>query len=335
MAFIVLPGQLERRAELYQQIALTIASGLPLPRAIRGLAEKPVSGSFRGPLLRVADRLDGGDTLAEAVGRLGGWMPEFDRAMIGAGELSGRLDETLRLLARSCRDRAASLRAMINGLIYPVAVFHVAALVFPTELLRKLFWDGAVGPFLARKAGVLLPAYAAVLLLAWASQGARGRAVRSVIETVFGLLPVIGGAMRALALARLSLALEALLNAGVAVTRAWPLAAAASGSSRLQRAVQHWPDQLEAGRTPAELIGSSGTFPGEFASLYGTGEVSGRVDEILPQLGAYYQEVGERKMRRAAVGFAWLVYGLAAAMAAFQIISFWTGYYGGLLGGDE
>lgn len=335
MAFTVLPGQLERRAELYQQLALSVGAGLPLPRAIRGLADHPVSPSFRAPLRRVADRLDGGDSLAESVGRLGDWMPEFDRAMIGAGEQSGRLDETLRLLARSCRDRAASLRAMIYGLIYPAAVFHVAALVFPTDLLRALFWEGAVGPFLAQKLAVLLPAYALVLALLWAAQGSRGRAIRTLFESLMSFIPVLGGAYRALALARLSMALDALLNAGVAMTKAWPLAAAASGSPRLQRVIDSWPYQLEAGRTPAELISASRAFPGQFASLYATGEISGRVDEVLPRLAAHYQEEGERKMRRAAVTFAWLVYGLAAATAAFQIISFWTGYYGGLLGEGE
>lgn len=335
MAFLVLPGQLERRAELYQQLAFVAGAGLPLPRALRELAQKPVSRSFSAPLRRAAGRLEGGDTLAEAFGRQGGWMPEFERAMIAAGETSGRLDETLRLLARNARERAASLRAMLNGLIYPVAVFHVAALVFPPGVLRGLFWDGAVGPFLAQKAAVLLPAYALVLFLAWAAQGARGRAVRAAVEAVFGALPVVGGALRALALSRLSLALDALLNAGVPVVRAWPLAAAASGSPRLQRAVASWPRQLEAGRTPAELVSASAAFPGQFASVYASGEVSGRVDEALPQLAAYHQEVGERKLRRAAVGFAWLVYGLAAALAAYQIISFWTGYYGGILGEGE
>lgn len=335
MAFTVLPGQLERRAELYHQLALAVGAGLPLPLAIRGLADHPVSPSFRRPLRRVAERLDGGDTLAEAIGRLGDWMPEFDRAMIGAGEQSGRLDETLRLLARSCRDRAASLRAMINGLIYPIAVFHVAVLVFPTGLLRALFWEGAVAPFVVQKLSVLLPAYALVLFLLWIAQGSRGRPIRTLFESIVGFLPVLGGAYRALALSRLSMALDSLLNAGVAVTKAWPLAAAASGSPRLQRVTDAWPYQMEAGRTPAELVSASRAFPGQFASLYGTGEISGRVDEILPRLAMHYQEEGERKMRHAAVGFAWFVYALAAAMAAFQIISFWTGYYGGILGEGE
>ncbi|HMO65226.1 MAG TPA: hypothetical protein PKE47_08400, partial [Verrucomicrobiota bacterium] len=58
MALLVLPGQLERRAELYLQLAFTVGAGLPLPRALRELALKPVSRSFSAPLRRAAERLE-------------------------------------------------------------------------------------------------------------------------------------------------------------------------------------------------------------------------------------------------------------------------------------
>jgi len=224
MAFAVLPGQLERRAELYQQLAVSLAAGLPLPRAVRLLAAHPVSASFRAPLLRVADRLDAGDLFAEALGRLGAWMPEFDRAMIAAGEQSGRLDDALRLLARSCRERAASLRATLNGLIYPAAVFHVMVLIVPVGRLTRAVWEGEWAAFFLQKLAVLGPLYALGAGVLWLTRDARGRAVRSLLERVFAAVPLLGGAQRALNLSRLSLALHGLLNAGVPALRAWPLA---------------------------------------------------------------------------------------------------------------
>jgi type II secretory pathway component PulF len=262
-------------------------------------------------------------------------MPEFDRAMVASGEQSGRLDDALRLLARTCRERAASLRATLNGLIYPAAVFHVAVLIMPTTYLSRAFWEGEWGAFLAHKVAVLVPLYVLVAALLWLTRDARGRAWRAVLERVFALVPLLGGAQRALTVSRLSLALHGLFNAGVPALRAWPLAAAASGSPGLERVVVAWRPALEAGATPAELVLESGAFPPQFASLYHTGEVSGRIDEVLPRLAAHYQEEGERKLRQAAAGFTWLVYGTVVALAAWQVISFWSGYYGAILGVGE
>ena len=64
-----------------------------------------------------------------------------------------------------------------------------------------------------------------------------------------------------LALSRLAAALEALISAGVNIVEAWDLAATASGSPALRRAVATWKPQLAAGRTPAELVRACPLFP--------------------------------------------------------------------------
>jgi general secretion pathway protein F/type IV pilus assembly protein PilC len=137
----------------------------------------------------------------------------------------------------------------------------------------------------------------------------------------------VGAARRSLALARLSSALEALVSAGVTILESWQLAAAASGSPALHRAVIGWQPRLAAGVTPADALGSTNEFPELFASMYRTGEYTGKLDDTLRRLHALYLDEGERKLKALAVWLPKIAYLLVAGMIAWRVVNFYTGYF--------
>ncbi len=94
-------------------------------------------------------------------------------------------------------------------------------------------------------------------------------------------IPVLGTARHYLALSRLAAALEALISAGVNIFEAWDLAAAASGSPALRRAVADWRPKITAGQMPSEAVRACRLFPEMFANFYASGEISGKLDESL------------------------------------------------------
>jgi type II secretory pathway component PulF len=128
-------------------------------------------------------------------------------------------------------------------------------------------------------------------------------------------------------LSRLAAALEALISAGVTIIEAWELAATASGSPALRRAVLAWKPQLLSGKMPAEAVGGCSLFPEMFANLYASGEVSGKLDESLGRLRQYYQEEGTRKLHAVAQWTPRIIYLLVALMIAYRVIQYWTGYF--------
>mgnify|MGYP001616869486 CR=1 FL=1 len=147
---------------------------------------------------------------------------------------------------------------------------------------------------------------------------------------------MLGAARRHLALARLSAALEALLNAGVSKINAWELAAAASGSPALRRAVLAWRPRLEEdGQPPSEVLSECTEFPEMFANQYHTGEISGTLDDTLRRLQRYYQEEGSRKLQMLSEWAPRLVYMAIMIVIAHQVVSFWVGYYNGILNAFE
>jgi type II secretory pathway component PulF len=330
MAFIVTPRLLAQRAELYQQLASLLSAGVGMLQALDLLLRSPPARSFREPLFRTHQQIQEGYTFAEALGSQTGWLPAFDLALIKAGEQSGRLAECCRLMAGYYEERAQLIRRVLGDLAYPLLIIHVAILIFPTSQLAGLLQDTSPAQFAVGKLSLLLPAYAAAFLLLFAAQAKRAEPVRAFLERLFSCIPMIGTARRQLALARLSAALEALISAGVTIIEAWDLSANASGSPLLRRTVSRWRASLEAGRTPGELLAESAAFPEFFSNLYATGEISGQLDDTLRRLHRHYQDEASRKLRLIAQWVPLLIYLVAAGVIAWQIITFWTGYYRGI-----
>jgi type II secretory pathway component PulF len=121
--------------------------------------------------------------------------------------------------------------------------------------------------------------------------------------------------------------LEALITAGVTLFEAWDLAAAASGSPALRRAVSRWKPQFQSGVTPAEAVRESREFPELFAKLYHTGEVTGSLDETLRRLHALYREEAGRQLQALAEWVPKLIYFGVALMVAWMVVRFWMNYF--------
>lgn len=330
MALIVTPGQLNRRAELYQQLAQLTAAGLGLVGSLEQLHRHPPARSFRVPLQTILDGLAQGYTFAESAARVPDWLPEFDLALVDAGERSGRLDVCFRALAGFYHERARLIKQMIGQMIYPVVMIHVAAFVFLIVLpfaQAGLNFDAGLVWLFIRALLILSPLYLGTALLIFVLQSQHGEVWRGWVEQLLRPIPILGPARRELALARLAMALEALLSAGVDIIAAWELAAAVSGSPALRRTVRAWRANVHAGQTPAEAVSASGGFPDMFTNQYASGEISGKLDEVLRRLHAYYQEEGSRKLQLLAQWLPRGVYLLVALLIAYRIVSFYAGYF--------
>jgi type IV pilus assembly protein PilC len=324
MPLIITPGQLNQRAELYHQLGIMLTAGITLPQALEQ-AERNAPRALRPTIHKLLEFLREGLTLTDALVELGRWIPSFDAALLEAGERSGRLDASFKLLALYYRERAQMARQMISDLLYPLFIFHFAVFIFP---FIDWFKTNNTVLFLATEVGILAPLYALAFFILYACQGRHGERWRALIENLLHPVPVLGTARRFLALARLAAALEALLTAGVPIIDAWELAATASGSPELRRVVLNWKEPLAQGSTPAELVSRTRAFPELFASLYHTGEIAGKLDETLLRLHTLYQDEGSRKLRAVATWSPKLLYFGVMLIVAYKIISFYAGMYG-------
>ncbi len=328
MGLITTPREYAGRAEMYHRLAQLLSAGFTIIRATHELVRTPPLRSFREPLNRIRLALENGMTFAEAAQNTGGWIPQLDLALLRVGEETGKLDLIFQVLARYYQERAMLSRTVIAEMIYPALLLHVAVLLLGFVQFVKS-WNTAA--YFAWMLTILIPLYLLTFFTVLVVQGKFGDKWRALVERFCKVIPGLGPVQQHLALARLALALEALVAGGYPILRAWTIAAEASGSFSIKRTVSSWQHKLESGETPAALVQQSPEFPELFANLYATGEMSGKLDEALQKLSEIYQEEGSRALRTFAKLAPRIIYILVVIWVAYHIVRFWVEYYGGVL----
>src|SRR2546423_2789554 len=167
MPLTLTPAQLARRADFYHQLAQLTSAGLTVVTALEQLQRHPPAHSYRRPIQQTLQNLAAGCNLTESFQSLGQWLPEFDLALLRAGEHSGRLDACFRALADYYTERAQLLRQMLASVAYPAFLFHFAIFIFP---FAQLFISGDWVSYFIKTFGVLLPLYALVAAIIYAGQ---------------------------------------------------------------------------------------------------------------------------------------------------------------------
>lgn len=328
MALLLTPRALAHRGEFYYQLSSMIRAGLPLIGALQTLEKSPPSASYRKPVARMLVELKGRKTFVEALDTAGDWLPVFDKALLDAGERSGRLDECFRLLASYYEERAKLAREIMGQMIYPALIIHVAMLVFPVSLLVAAVLKDEWMELLLNKIMLYGGLYGTVIALVLTTSSSRAKWWRESLEVLMGLVPVLGSARRNLALARMTAALEALFSAGVGIVDSWELAARSSGSIRIEREVLKWRPLIEIDQmTPGEILASKDVFPAMFTSLYRTGEISGQLDDTLKRLHEYSRVEGNRQMQMFTKGATLGIILIIMIAIAIQVVMFWMEYF--------
>lgn len=321
---IATPGRLNKQAEFYRQLASLTSAGIGVVNALTHLQKHPPSPYEKELAGKILLHLETGMTFADALDASGPEVPIFDRALLRAGEQSGRLDGCFNLIAGYYADRARMTRQVLADLSYPLFLLHFAVLILP---FPELFQSGNILLYAAKVLGVLVPLYGCTYAVLYSLQGRHSEEWRAKLERYVSYIPFFGKARQNLALARLSAALGALLSAGVSVVQAWPIAAAASGSPALRRAVARWQALLEQGLTPAEALRASPEFPTLFSSLYSSGEISGKLDHELVHLHEHHQEEGNRQLHLFSSWLPKIIYFVIMLVIAYKVLTFWLNYF--------
>jgi len=327
------PISLRDLALFYRQFHTLLNAGMPLYQSIATLGEtrQTPNAHLRRVLAEMGQMLLAGTRLSEGMSRYP-WL--FDRMqvrMVEAGEQGGMLVEILDRLARYL-EREYELRLEVKRkTLYPklllVAVIFIPAV--PTLVLAgPLAYVREIWAIIWRVVVFGVPLFYAARLFV------RTRAGRDLWDTVKLALPLTGSLVRKMAAARFARTLAALYGAGVPISQALGLAGEACGNSVLERASTRMRPAVERGCSVSQTLEATGFFPPMFVGMVATGESTGNLDEMLEKAADYYEEESKHATVQLVtiLGVALLL--VMGLMVAIKVISFWTGYFGGLLGGS-
>ena len=118
-----------------QQLAGIVRAGIPLERGLRELAVDAGSRSMRKLINAVADELEAGVSLEDALARRQKLFPPLYHHIVTAGVRSGRLSEMLLSLNRHLEISEQTRRIVVEAVAYPATVLALAAAVITGVLV--------------------------------------------------------------------------------------------------------------------------------------------------------------------------------------------------------
>ncbi|MBC7931350.1 MAG: type II secretion system F family protein, partial [Rubrivivax sp.] len=103
-------------------------------------------------------------------------------------------------------------------------------------------------------------------------------------------IPIIGGILRKIAIARFSRTLSTLLSSGVPILQSLDITARTAGNVILEEAINKIRVGVERGETVTEPLKASEVFPNMVAQMVGIGEQTGALDAMLGKIADFYEQ---------------------------------------------
>ncbi len=292
-----------------RQLSTLQDAGLPILRSLRILQEQQKSGTFKRVIGYVADDIEGGATLSEALGR---FPRAYDRLfvnMVAAGEAGGVLDLILSRIA-DFMEKASKLKARVkSAMIYPIAVLSAAFVILLglmkyvvpkfMEVLTEMVDEElnavtktvlGISDWVAYRFGWLIlicVPFALIILLRFVRQFKAGRIV---LDSIKLRLPVIGQLSSKIAVTRWTRTLGTLISAGVPILDALQVTRETAGNEVFGRMLGNVHNSIRQGDTFAGPLRQSKTVDLIVSNMVAVGEETGDLDRMLTKVADNYDE---------------------------------------------
>ena len=304
--------------DLCYHLQSVIEGGIPLVDGLTDLCED--DGNALSAVMRdVVRKLRNGAQLSEAMEEYPRCFPELMRALLRAGEETGRLDVILRDLVAYLEWREELRHQIRKALSYPTVVFlGIGALcvilvtyVLPSFLAIFAELDVEL-PALTRAllaVSAVLTQHGLACLVGASAVGAsavvavRTERGRAAYHTALLSLPLAGRLLTMLEMSRLCHNLAILYSAGIPIVRAMEMVGPILQNVRVRRVVTEARASVSRGGSLTEAFSREKLIPGLVMRMLSIGEASGALDRSLERASAYYDRELPRIIARTLAAF--------------------------------
>lgn len=281
-------------------------AGVPIIRAIGGLAESSRNLYLREVLQAVRSDLEGGQGMAVALNAHPRVFNTLFVSMISVGENTGQLDQAFRQLSVYLELERETRKRIKQATRYPLFVLSAMAVAL---VVINLF---------------VIPAFAKVFAqfkadLPWATQILIGTSqffqdfwwllallfggslfgFFKWIETDAGALkwdqiklrlPIVGGIFERIALARFTRTFAMMYRAGVPLLQTLSINSASVGNRYIGQAILAMREGIERGEALTRTASASGLFTPLVLQMMAVGEETGALDDLFVEVADFYEQ---------------------------------------------
>jgi len=288
-----------------RQLSVMISATLPVVQALRILVNQIESVTLKIIVSEVADAVDGGARLSEALAKHPKVFSNFYVSMVRSGETAGKLDEVLNYLADQMEKDFDLISKTRGAMIYPAFIlfglvivgFVMMVFVVPklTEVLKE---SGAELPITTK---MLIATSSFFSAFWWLIIGGmvglffgvkyyrKTSAGKKQIDYILLKTPIFGPLIfQKMYLVRFTRSLSTLLTGGVSLTEALKITSDIVGNEVYKDAIDQTILEVEDGNSIATVFRASNVVPNMVSQMLSVGEQTGRLDTVLNKLSDFY-----------------------------------------------
>lgn len=311
----------KQMTQFTRQLSTLMDAGLPILRSLRILEQQQKPGTLRVALRYVAEDVEGGATLSEAMAR----HPKvFDRLycnMIAAGETGGVLDVILQRLADFMEKAQKLKRKVIGAMVYPAAVISFAFIIvagimyFVVPKFKAIFVDFnttlpgmtvmlmSMSDFMVGVTrgpndeeipmlvpGWLILLFSPVIVFVIWKLTRKFEGGRYALDVFKLKIPILGNILQKTAVARFTRTLGTLISAGVPILEAIAITKDTSGNEVYVRALARVHDSIREGESFAGPLKATKVVDNLVVNMVDVGEETGDLDKMLTKVADNYDD---------------------------------------------
>lgn len=289
-----------------RQLATLIGAGLPLSQSLATVQEQTQNKKMQAIVQEVSASVEGGKSLSDSFSRHPAVFDQVFLALVGAGELSGTLDEALHRIANQQEKDAAIMSKIKGAMAYPVIVlfviFGVMAFMLITVVpqVEKLYLDlkktlpfvtqmmvGAAN-FLGRFWWLTIIVVAAI---SYATiQFSKTETGKKIIDNLKLNVPIFGGMFRKLYMARFMRTGQTLLSTGVSMLDMLRVTATAVNNTAVSASIKRATEKVKGGKSLSSSIKSEEYILSLVPQMINIGEQSGHIDEMMGKAAQVFED---------------------------------------------
>jgi type IV pilus assembly protein PilC len=291
-----------------RQLSTLQDAGLPILRSLKILWQQQKPGTLKNVLDGVANDVESGATLSEAMSRHPKAFNRLYVNMVAAGESGGVLDVILQRLAEFMEKAQRLKRRVIGAMIYPAVVITFSVLIvtgimiFVVPKFRDIFkdfhttlpaltqWLMDTSSFIADDYGwAMVIGFPFFVFFAMKIIG-KSKLGRRILDTIKLKIPIMGQILSKTSIARFTRTLGTLLSAGVPILDAIIITRDTVGNVVFENALQKVHDAIREGESFAGPLRQAKVCDTLVTNMIDVGEETGDLDKMLMKIADNYDE---------------------------------------------
>ncbi len=286
-------------------------AGLPLIKSLEMLYERTEKPKLKNVLAALFEEVQKGNSLAEAMAQLGEVFPTLLVSMVKAGEMSGKLEETLIRMAdyydkekkRKGQIKSATSYPKIVLVICLVVVIVLLTTVMP-QMVSMIPDDKlpAATKFLIGIKDFILNDYVIIIaviasLLIFVPIIKRIEKVNFFFSKLKIKMPMVGKLNKMVYTSRFASSLCTLTSSGVHLLDALTMVSEMMENAYVSKAIDNAVEGIRRGESISAALQTIDAFDPLLTTMIFVGEESGSLDEVLGQTAAYFEDESETAVK--------------------------------------